>query len=373
MSTGGRRPGLLPNLSLLAFSLGLCFALDLALGRLLEPATVAGMRRPDAVYHHGLVANRQGSLRWGGRTYPFATNSLGFRDFAPREVPLRTDGHRVVFIGDSFTEGIGVAYPETFTGRLARRLAPAGIEVLNAGVIGYGPKLYKRKVRQLVEARGLEFDALFVMLDNSDVPNAIVYAGWGAPRPPLERGWESLQRWLRTHSFAARALFRLAERERRIAWNASGMPFADDLDNSYFDDPEFLTDGHWDETYAYAERGLALASGHMSELAALCRRHGIAMTIVVYPWPRNIELGERNHVQVEYWRRFSAAQDVAFVDLYALFIPEPDADAIVDVGDPAGLFIEGDVHWNAQGHRAVADALEPVVRDSLPLPDSTSS
>ena len=87
----------------------------------------------------------------------------------------------------------------------------------------------------------------------------------------------------------------------------------------------------------------------------------------------NIELGERNHVQVEYWREFSAAHGVAFVDLYALFIPEPDADAIVDVGDPAGLFIEGDVHWNAQGHRAVADALEPVVRDSLPLPDSTSS
>ena len=60
-------------------------------------------------------------------------NSLGFR--GKREYAPNRRGPRVLAIGDSFTYGLGVADESTFSAILERI---AGIEVLNAGVNGYG-------------------------------------------------------------------------------------------------------------------------------------------------------------------------------------------------------------------------------------------
>lgn len=359
MSARPRRLGGASRALLLVLSLGVCALLDLALGQLLIDRTGAGLRRADDVYHHGLEPNYQGQTRWGKRPFPFATNSLGLRDFAPREVALETDAYRVLFMGDSFTEGIGVAYPETFTGLLASRLASDGVEVLNAGVVGYSPKLYARKTRHLIEEVGLRIDALYVMLDNSDIQNELLYEHYGAPRSASARARSSALRWLKRNSYAVHTLAGLAAQQQRIAWNAAGVPFADDLDNSLFEDPEYRAHGHWNESYKYAEQGFSLAEANMAELVALCRKHGVDMTLVVYPWPLNIAYRERDHVQTRFWRSFAEDHDIAFVDLYAEFIPAKGEAG--GANDHAPLFIAGDVHWSPLGHAKVAGVLTPVI------------
>jgi hypothetical protein len=40
----------------------------------------------------------------------FLPTIFGFKDSGVRDVPLTTDKHRILFMGDSFTEGIGVPY-----------------------------------------------------------------------------------------------------------------------------------------------------------------------------------------------------------------------------------------------------------------------
>jgi hypothetical protein len=45
------------------------------------------------------------------------TDSLGFKDASRRAVP---DRRRILFIGDSFTEGVGLPYEQTFVGLFAR-------------------------------------------------------------------------------------------------------------------------------------------------------------------------------------------------------------------------------------------------------------
>src|SRR5678809_1408704 len=124
------------------------FALcDFAAGRLathLNPALTAarvaeierGMRIPSPIYHHDLGVRVNATVYWPGRV-PVFTNSLGFRDRSQREVPLKAPGRRVLFIGDSFTEGIGVAYEQSFVGRIEDELRPQGIDVLNAGCVSY--------------------------------------------------------------------------------------------------------------------------------------------------------------------------------------------------------------------------------------------
>src|SRR5262245_4640640 len=66
----------------------------------------------DPVYDHTLKPKYDGFDIWGTRHARVLTNSLGFRDASTRDVPLVPDRKRVVFIGDSFTEGVGVDYQE---------------------------------------------------------------------------------------------------------------------------------------------------------------------------------------------------------------------------------------------------------------------
>jgi hypothetical protein len=68
----------------------------------------------------------------GSRTISIQHNSLGLRDVEP----ARTDRPTVLFVGDSFVWGYDVEASERFTDLLRAELP--GIEIVNAGVNGYG-------------------------------------------------------------------------------------------------------------------------------------------------------------------------------------------------------------------------------------------
>ena len=74
---------------------------------------------PTPVFSHTLRPNFDGYDIWGERKYRFIADSLGFKDAAVRDIPLRPQGRRVILIGDSFTEGLGGPFEETFAGMLA--------------------------------------------------------------------------------------------------------------------------------------------------------------------------------------------------------------------------------------------------------------
>src|SRR5512139_1669060 len=64
---------------------------------------LVGVEHP--LYHHDLRPNFSGLQRYGTETAPYYTNNLGFRDAAVRNIPAVANRYRLVFLGDSFTEG----------------------------------------------------------------------------------------------------------------------------------------------------------------------------------------------------------------------------------------------------------------------------
>src|SRR6478672_8071739 len=78
-------------------------------------------------------------------------------------------GHkRVLFLGDSFTEGLGIPYEQTFVGRFAAAFPQ--LDVLNAVVSSYAPSVYDAKTKYFI-GRGLQIDeivAIFYRFDESD-------------------------------------------------------------------------------------------------------------------------------------------------------------------------------------------------------------
>lgn len=89
---------------------------------------------------------------------------FGFR--SPREEPRRSRAPRVLFLGDSYTQGSGsdfaCNYPTVVEAALTRRLGTP-IEVMNAGVSGYGPADAAALLRFL-DSEGFRFDAVVLNL-----------------------------------------------------------------------------------------------------------------------------------------------------------------------------------------------------------------
>lgn len=101
------------------------------------------------------------------------TSSMGFR--TTREWARDGADLRVLFLGDSYTEGSGRSfacnYPEVAAARLGAILG-SPVEVLNAGVAGHGPDDSRRVLRHLVES-GYRFDAIVhgLFLENDFTDN----------------------------------------------------------------------------------------------------------------------------------------------------------------------------------------------------------
>jgi hypothetical protein len=102
-----------------------------------------------------------------------AGSPYGFR--TPSPYAKRAEHLRVLFLGDSYTEGSGSApacnYPEVAAQRLSERIG-VPVEAMNAGIGGYGP-VDARHLLDHLTAAGYGFDAIVysVFLENDFTDN----------------------------------------------------------------------------------------------------------------------------------------------------------------------------------------------------------
>ena len=85
-------------------------------------------------------------------------------------MPLQPASRRILLIGDSFVEGIGMNFEDSFAGLLqgAGQQRSDRIEFLNAGVASYSPSIYYKKIKYLLDS-GLRFDEVVLFSDTADV------------------------------------------------------------------------------------------------------------------------------------------------------------------------------------------------------------
>ncbi len=97
------------------------------------------------------VPGQHGVRRFPGVfTFTYSNNSLGWRGFREYREAKQTD-YRILFLGDSFTYGIGVDDDQTFAARVEKFLTTdrLSVEVMNAGDPGKGTD-YALKLFQTV-------------------------------------------------------------------------------------------------------------------------------------------------------------------------------------------------------------------------------
>ncbi len=151
-------------------TVALFLLIDLTLGRQLLSIVNGELpkdkfRTQHPVYHHTLAPNYQGIGYWGPGTYHVCTNGSGFKDSCDKIGKIEKS-FDVAFIGDSFTEGVGLPYEQTFVGMVAAQYPD--LKIANLGVVSYAPRIYLTKLKALY-AQGYQFKRVIVFIDIGDV------------------------------------------------------------------------------------------------------------------------------------------------------------------------------------------------------------
>lgn len=336
-----------------------------------------GGRIAHPIYHHSLRPNTSWIDRYGIYEAPYFSNSLGFRDGQIRDVPMESEQPRVVLVGDSFTDGVGVPWEETFAGILQKHLAPAGIEVLNAGCNSYTPILARIKLRYWMRDRGLRVDRVVLFLDLSDVKDDQFYeedkegkarlipygpfassSGWGTQVEEwseisenlIEPNFVVLGALSRNLKIWARKLTRKELGKRGLFTNQAPPKWI--LEWEEYEGPE----------RPVIEAGIKKLKANIGELARFLRERGVPLTLVVYPYPFHVEEGKADRAIQKIWSAWCAANGIDFIDLFPEFVGiGPGAETVKT------YYLQGDCHWNAKGHERVAEALLRNPEKILPL------
>ena len=72
-------------------------------------------------YHHTIKKNYNGDAFFGGKRYKFCSDGSGFKSSCNNTGKI-IKNFDIAFIGDSFTEGLGIPYEETFVGIISNKL-----------------------------------------------------------------------------------------------------------------------------------------------------------------------------------------------------------------------------------------------------------
>jgi hypothetical protein len=315
----------------------------------------------DPVYDHGLAPDFDGYDVWGEARYRLITDNLGFKDGAVREVPLQSNAHRILLIGDSFAEAIGQPFENSFAGLLAGagEARADKIEFLDAGVASYSPVIYYKKIKYLLD-RGLKFDEVVLLSDSSDVEDeATSYfciddnpkyrqfcttAPGSVPPPAIKRDFfidhfvvtnrvrVLAKQWVQTVLGNKRR--GIETDHNRIGWTTPNP-----------DPARYQPLG--------VDGGIARSLENMGKLSDLLTSRGIPLSIVVYPWAQQIAQNDRDSRQVRLWRDFCPTRCKAFIDLFPVFFAAADRDK----DWYQHLYIVGDDHFSAAGNQVLFEEL----------------
>jgi hypothetical protein len=353
---------ILLNALMVIYCLALFLAFDFAYSTFTRgQEQVRTARVYDPVYDHGLAPKFDGYDIWGEARYRLITDSLGFKDASTRDVPLKPDTRRILIIGDSFAEAIGLPYERTFAGLLnaAGQARTDKVEFLDAGVASYSPSLYYKKIKYLLD-HGLKFDEVVLLSDSSDVedeatsyfcidddPKYYQYCTTppgAVPEPAIKRDFfidhfvvtnrvrVTIKRWVQQRLGNRRAS--IDSDHNRIGWTTKNP-----------DPAKYKPLG--------VDGGIARSLENMGKLSDLLASRGIPLTIVVYPWAQQIAQDDRDSRQEKLWRDFCPGRCKAFIDLFPVFFAAADQDK--DWYEH--LYILGDDHYSAAGNRMLFEEL----------------
>ncbi len=281
-----------------------------------------------------------------GRVITFATDARGLRATLHVE-PRNAARKRVLFVGDSFTQGSQVEADELFTRRVERALPE--IEAWNLGVGGYSTLQELRALQPRLATLAPDLVVL-VVFENDFVDNLMPYFSGLGPRPHLVvRGAEVVE----ITSPDVEAFRRFLMPTPGAFWCYEHLALYRTLHKNLF----LPAAGDRLAALEHAERAaVPLAQQHqamqwsLTQFQQVLTSAGARLLVAAIPTHEAAAVGPAaSHVWLADHCRSAALPFVSLLE--ALRDPQ--------------CYFRNDIHLTAAGHAAVASALAPAVAAAL--------
>lgn len=319
-----------------------------------------------------LNSNFEGQDRYGKLIFNVSTDSHGFRSPGPGQSrqAVATSAPPVLLLGDSFTYGVGLEWPDTFAAQLAARYPG---KVINAGVNSHAPTPHLWRLKRWLQQGSVAPGTVIVMaVDISDVFDEATRWHDG-PTTPIDRSTaggpkgsdrvpQTQQPWFRPSTFQLthQIYFGLESLVKGVIDNLQ-------VRNNIRSD---FTHKNWNQiNNNFAPLGVAgglKQLKHKIEAAAhLSHAHGHRFYLLIYPWPAQLAFANRFS-----WER-AITESCRKPDCSGVIntFPAFRQLAASDRRWQDHLYIRGDMHFQATGNAIIAAQILKALQSNPPSPN----
>ncbi len=312
---------------------------------------------PHPARHYALKPATDVHLRYNAHDYHVRTNSLGLASPEIPDARPTPDTLRVLVLGDAFSMPEGVDTEQGYAARLeaalSSALAPRVVQVVNAGVTGYGPVEVRRTAAELVPRYTPDLVVMQTFIDDlgqvfAEAETRHDHVGVGTTEP--------LVPYLPARS--SQLGVRLDRARSAVLEHLTGRPSARHLGLSLL---EYQTAGQ--NAFYSAERLESLREAWRT-VRDTARAHGGELVVMFVPgavavsppealdyFPVGYDLTDTTEFDLDRPRRAHAETAVS------LGLPFIDLTPALRAHTAQPVYFSHAWHWTVEGHVAAAEAL----------------
>jgi len=310
------------------------------------------------IYDHTLKKNFKEKIIWEDNApYEYCTDINGFRSKCSSKKNILNKKFDIAFLGDSFTEGIGVEFSKTFVGLFEE--SNPNYNIANLAVTSYSPSVYLIKFNELLK-EDYFFDRIFVFIDISDIHDE-------SKKYDIKNNKVVRKKNQHLINFQKKInhLFPIITKSNKrlknvIIPNIGKKFFSKSTKECNYLDKCYRKSSWTFEKNAYDTQYISKSIRAMERLHKIAKDKNISLSIGVYPWPAQLLYDTEKSKQVEIWKDFCETRCEFFFNSF------PDFFNIANKTNTAHVlnnyFIKGDVHFNEKGHKIIADNLNHVIK-----------
>ena len=315
-------------------------------------------------YHHELKRNYVGK---GSNGEPIFTNEYGFIKLENESEINLENKKNIIFIGDSHTQGSGVAYKDTFAGILTNKLKDEKI-LINLSAVSYSPSIYFYKTKYFIENHNMKFSDLYVFIDISDpydelyryeVKNEKVIDRKDASNPFIDTFYDkiiyNLKNFVTKNTtilykslLSIKIFLNKQSAEEKLFFENYGFIINHQANFWTFNDKYFEEEGY---------KGIELCKKYLKLLKEMVEKNNANLTIAVHPWPGQIYRDDKNNRQSSIWQKWAINNNVNFIDFSKLYFKQKNRTKSEKLDFIDNNFLKRDMHINENMHKIIAKEL----------------
>lgn len=321
-------------------------------------------------FHHTLSKSYDGIGIWEYRKHKLCTDKSGFKSSC-NNIDKLTKHFDIAFIGDSFTEAVGMTFEDSFVGMYANKYKD--LVIGNFAVGSYSPTIYLAKIKWLIE-NGYTFNHLYVFVDIGDIQDESKYFNTNDGR---------VIRYVKVNNVKdTKEKINKLGLEKFIKNNFYLFTQAY-LNLNYYFRVNFYPDNYgifslqssaWTKNFdiqgyegisGLGVRGSIIkAKKKMTDLHTYLESKGIKLSVAIYPWPEQLlemrDHPEKLNKQSFIWREFCQNRCKFFIDTFPIFNELVIKHGVSSVYNR--YYLKGDVHFNKQGNKLIFKILDDNLR-----------